>query len=114
MKFAIVSNGYADGPAQALRDYLVERGNDVVTVFHPLTPEQGTTHRIATFASGGPGRERTVRLPLRPPASFLLDPFVPLLPPKVDLWFGFNPLACVRGLAARAARVLLWSVDFVP
>jgi glycosyltransferase involved in cell wall biosynthesis len=114
MTFAIVSNGFADGPAQALRDYLVARGNDVVTVFHPLTPEQGTTHRITKYAAGARDSERTVRLPLRPPSSFLLDPFVPLLPPRVDVWFGFNPLACARGLAARAGRVVLWSVDFVP
>jgi glycosyltransferase involved in cell wall biosynthesis len=114
MKTAIVSNGFADGPAQALRDYLVTRGADVVTVFHPLTPEQGKAHRIARYADGALVDEHTVRLPLRPPASFLLDPFVPLLPPKVDVWFGFNPLACGRGLAARAERVVLWSVDFVP
>jgi glycosyltransferase involved in cell wall biosynthesis len=112
--FAIVSNGFADGPAQALRDYLVSRGHDVVTIFHPLTPEQGATHRVTTYADGAPAGERAVKLPLRPPASFVLDPFVPLLPPKVDVWFGFNPLACARGLAARARRVVLWSVDFVP
>ena len=44
MTVAIVSNGFADGPAQALRDYLVARHADVTTIFHPLTPEQGTTH----------------------------------------------------------------------
>ena len=114
MKFAIVSNGFADGPAQALRDYLVARGQDVVTIFHPLTTEQGRAHRITTYAGGAAADERTVKLPLRPPASFLLDPFVPLLPPKVDVWFGFNPLACARGFTARSRRVLLWSVDFVP
>jgi glycosyltransferase involved in cell wall biosynthesis len=36
----------------------------------------------------------------------------------VDVWFGFNPLACARGLVARrlgrARAVYLWSVDFVP
>jgi len=115
---AIVSNGFADGPAQALRDYLVARDFGVVTIFHPLTPEQGGSHRVATYAAGAQVRERTVRLPLRPLASFVLDPFVPLLPPQVDAWFGFNPLACARGLVAqrqrRARRVLLWSVDFVP
>jgi glycosyltransferase involved in cell wall biosynthesis len=115
---AIVSNGFADGPAQALRDYLVARDERVVTVFHPLTPEQGTSHRVATYAGGAQTDERAVRLPLRPPASFVLDPLVPLLPPKVDAWFGFNPLACARGLIARrvgrAGRVFLWSVDFVP
>jgi glycosyltransferase involved in cell wall biosynthesis len=112
--FAIVANGFADGPAQALRDYLVTRSSDVVTIFHPLTPEQGTSHRIARYTDGVLAGERAVRLPIGPPASFVLDPFVPLLPPKVDVWFGFNPLACARGLATRSGRVLLWSVDFVP
>jgi glycosyltransferase involved in cell wall biosynthesis len=115
---AIVSNGFADGPAQALRDYLVARDVDVVTIFHPLTAEQGRAHRIATYAGGARRAERAVRAPLKPPASFVLDPLVPLLTPKVDAWFGFNPLACTRGLVARgtgrAQRVFLWSVDFVP
>jgi glycosyltransferase involved in cell wall biosynthesis len=115
---AIVSNGFADGPAQALRDYLVARDVCVVTIFHPLTPEQGTRHRITVYDDGAQVKERSVRLPLKPPASFALDPFVPLLPPHVDAWFGFNPLACARGLVARGQRrarqVVLWSVDFVP
>jgi glycosyltransferase involved in cell wall biosynthesis len=114
VKVAIVSNGFADGPAQALRDYLVTRTVDVVTVFHPLTPEQGRSHRIATYGAGAQIGERVVRFPLRPPASFALDPFVPLFPPRVDAWFGFNPLACARGFVARADQVVLWSVDFVP
>jgi glycosyltransferase involved in cell wall biosynthesis len=115
---AIASNGFADGPAQALREYLVARNVEVTTIFHPLTREQGRTHRVTTFVDGTMVTERAVRLPLAPPASFVLDPFVPLLPPKVDAWFGFNPLACTRGLAARsvgrADSVVLWSVDFVP
>jgi glycosyltransferase involved in cell wall biosynthesis len=118
LTYAIVWNGFADGPAQALRDYLVEREANVVTIVHPLTPEQGALHVIATYADGKRRDERTVRLPLVAPYSYALDPFVPLLPPSVDAWFGFNPLACGRGLMARAVgrarRVLLWSVDFVP
>jgi glycosyltransferase involved in cell wall biosynthesis len=116
--YAIVANGFAEGPAQALRDFLVARGADVVTMFHPLTPEQGTRHEITEYAHGGLLRQETRQLLLRPPASFLLDPFVPLIPPRVDVWFGFNPLACARGLVARrqgrARFVALWSVDFVP
>jgi glycosyltransferase involved in cell wall biosynthesis len=115
VSYAIVSNGFADGPAQALRDYLVARGADVTTVFHPLTPEQGTEHRLVAYAGGTEVDARTVRLPVRPPLSFAVDPFVPLLPPRVDAWFGFNPLACARGLVrGRRRRVVLWSVDFVP
>jgi glycosyltransferase involved in cell wall biosynthesis len=116
--FAIVANGFAEGPAQALRDYLVARNADVLTIFHPLTPEQGTRHVVTRYTSGRRVGERSTRLPLRPPLSFALDPFVPLLPPHVDTWFGFNPLACARGLLARATHrarsVVLWSVDFVP
>ena len=101
-----------------MRDYLVERDARVVTVFHPLTFEQGSRHEIATYSQGHLLRRGKRQLLLRPPASFLVDPFVPLLPPRVDVWFGFNPLACARGLVARGQGrtrfVALWSVDFVP
>src|SRR3954447_12743779 len=73
MTIAIVANGFADGPAQALRDYLVAEGSEVCTVFHPLTAEQGRAHVITRYAGGERVRERRVRLPLRPPASFALD-----------------------------------------
>jgi glycosyltransferase involved in cell wall biosynthesis len=116
--FAIVANGFAEGPAQALRDYLVGEGASVVTVLHPLTPEQGTTHRVTRYEAGGPVAARSIDLRVRPPLSFATDPLVPLRLPRVDVWVGFNPLACARGLAQRrlrrARRVVLWSVDFVP
>jgi glycosyltransferase involved in cell wall biosynthesis len=116
--YAIVANGFGDGPAETLREHLVRRGRRVVAVSHPLTPEQGTRHVVATYAEGEPTSTRTYRLPLRPPASFAADPFIPLRLPRVDAWFGFNPLACARGLVqrrlGRADKVVLWSVDFVP
>lgn len=116
--FAIVANGFADGPAQALRDHLVTRGARVVAVFHPLTREHGVRHTETEYVDGKPVRTRSIRIPLRPPLSFAADPFVPLRLPAVDAWFGFNPLAGARGLVARrlgrAARTILWSVDFVP
>ncbi|MGH3136263.1 MAG: glycosyltransferase [Gaiellaceae bacterium] len=116
--FAVVANGFADGPAQALRTYLVARGAHVIEVTHPLLPEDGTRHVVTTYRSGALLDRRAIRLALRPPSSYLLDPLVPLRVPKVDVWFGFNPLACARGLIARAMRrthtVVLWSVDFVP
>jgi glycosyltransferase involved in cell wall biosynthesis len=115
---AIAANGFAEGPAQALRDYFVAHGSELVTIIHPLTAEQGTRHVITRYAGGQVVDERRVDLRVRPPRSYALDPFVPLLPPRVDTWFGFNPLAGARGLTARAlgqARsVVLWSVDFVP
>jgi len=116
--FAIVANGFTDGPAQALRDYLVDQGADVFSVSHPLSREEGTRHVIRRYAKGLLEDERGVRVPLHPPLSFAIDPLIPLIPPRVDAWFGFNPLACSRGLVARAQRraglVALWSVDFVP
>jgi glycosyltransferase involved in cell wall biosynthesis len=115
---AIAANGFADGPAQALRDHLVARGHTVVTIFHPLTGEQGTTHVVTTYAGGERCASSTRRVPLPPPASYAADVFIPLRVRKVEAWFGFNPLACARGLAqrrlGRAEKVVLWSVDFVP
>lgn len=116
--FAIVSNGFGEGPPQALRDYLVSRGAHVFTILHPLTREEGTRHVITEYAKGAHANERIVRLPLGPPMSYAVDPLVPLVPPRVDAWFGFNPLACARGLLARrqgrAPFVAQWSIDFVP
>jgi glycosyltransferase involved in cell wall biosynthesis len=116
--FAIVANGFTDGPAQALRDYLVDQGADVFAVSHPLSREEGTRHVIRRYAEGLLEDARSVRVPLHPPLSFAIDPLIPLIPPRVDAWFGFNPLACSRGLVARVQRrarlVALWSVDFVP
>src|SRR6266511_1285652 len=115
---AIVANGFAEGPAEALRDYLVAHGADVVTVFHPLTPEHGTRHIVARYAEGRQVDERRIDPHLRPPRSYAVDPLVPLLPPRVDTWFGFNPLACAKGLflrrLGRVRSAVLWSVDFVP
>lgn len=115
---AVVANGFAEGPAEALRDYLVTRGAEVVTIFHPLTPEHGGRHVITRYEDGAAVDRREVNLRVRPPASYALDGLVPLLPPRVDTWFGFNPLAAARGLLLRrlrrVRRVLLWSVDFVP
>ena len=116
--FAIVANGFSQGPAQALRDYLVEHRARVVTVLHPLTHEEGRRHIVSEHANGALVRERSRLVPLHPPLSYAADPVVPLWLPKVDVWFGFNPLACGRGLVARrfgrAGRAVLWSVDFVP
>jgi glycosyltransferase involved in cell wall biosynthesis len=115
---AIVANGFGDGPAQALRDFLVEKGATVVMVSHPLVAEHGKRHVVTTFADGQPVSTRALWTPFRPVLSYAVDPFVPLRFPRVDTWFGFNPLACARGLVqrrlGRARSVVLWSVDFSP
>ena len=114
----VASNGYVDGPAQALRDFLVDRDQTVVTVLHPLATSDGTTHTVTRFEHGRTVAERRLRVPLRPPASYAIDPFVPLRVPRADAWIGFNPLATARGLferrLGRVDRVVQWSVDFVP
>jgi glycosyltransferase involved in cell wall biosynthesis len=115
--FAIIANGFADGPAQALRDYLAGMGARVCFVAHPLLPEDGRTHEVRTVAAGRAWTKKR-RTPLRPPLSFALDPFVPIRMPRADVWFGFTPVACARGLVerrlGRTTRVVLWSVDFTP
>jgi glycosyltransferase involved in cell wall biosynthesis len=115
-RFAVVANGFAEGPAQALTQYLVERDARVVQVSHPLTPEQGRRHLVTTFEPGARPRTRQIHTPLRPILSYAIDPLVPVSLPRVDAWFGFNPLACARGLVerklGRARQTILWSVDF--
>ena len=115
---AIVANGFADGPAQALRDWLVGRGADVVEVAHPLTPEQGTEHVVVSGGTARRSRAARGRCRSGPPPRSPSTRSCPLRLPRVDAWFGFNPLACARGLVqrrlGRAERVVLWSVDFVP
>jgi glycosyltransferase involved in cell wall biosynthesis len=116
--FAIVANGFGDGPAQALRDHLVAAGADVITILHPLVPEQEPEHVVTAYSGGREAGRRSTRVPLHPPLSFAVDPLLPLSVPRVDAWFGFNPLACGRGLVdrrlGRVSQVYLWSVDFVP
>ncbi len=116
--FAIVANGFADGPAQALREYLVSSGaRRVVTVLHPLGPEDGRHHLLLDEGAERERVERRVALPSRPPWTYPLDLVVPPLLPRVDTWFGFNSLACAKGLGARRLgrcdKVVYWCVDFV-
>ena len=116
--FTIVANGVADGPAQALRDYLVERGaRRLTTIFHPLVPEDGGVHEVRHWRGGKEAGGTEYRLPSRPPLTYPLDLVVPPWPRSTDGWFGFNGLACARGLAARrlgrAETVVYWCVDYV-
>ncbi|HVE75633.1 MAG TPA: glycosyltransferase [Actinomycetota bacterium] len=117
--FAIVSNGFADGPAQALRDFLnLHRSPSVITIFHPLVPESDGGHEITRYERGELVHRRYVAAPFLPPYTYLLDPLIPMRIPPVDGWFGFNNMAAARGLAARrqsrTGKVAYWCVDFVP
>ena len=116
--FVIASNGYAEGPAQALRDFLVANGaRRVTTVDHPLVAEGRGEHVVTAFAGGRTSTKR-YRLPNLPPYTYLLDPFVPLRLPVSTAWFGFNNLAALRGLVRRrrgaTGAVYYWAVDYVP
>lgn len=117
--FVISSNGYADGPAQALRDFLlIKKAKLVVMVNHPLVSETAGLHRISTYASGSLVKERNRNLQNKPPLTYIFDLIVPLKLPTADVWFGFNNLAAKRGLSRRrkgkADKVVYWAVDFVP
>jgi glycosyltransferase involved in cell wall biosynthesis len=116
--FLIATNGTGDGPGQALRDYLRERGaREVTVVSHPLSRDDPPVHVVTRYA-GDHRRTTCIRLPNRPPWSFPLDLCVPVRLPDVNAWFGFNNLAAFRGLAQRrlgkADKVYYWAVDFVP
>jgi glycosyltransferase involved in cell wall biosynthesis len=117
--FVIVTSGFADGPAQPLRDYLRRSGaRELIMVSHPLVGEHDAPHTVVRYVEGTQVQSREIRLPNRPPLTYAFDPFVPLRVPTMDVWFGFNCLATGVGLARRATgrigRVIHWSVDFVP
>lgn len=118
--FTVVCNGVPDEPpASGVWQFLVEQGaKRVTTVFHPLDRDSEPWHWITVFERGREVKRRSVKLPSWPPATYAIDPFVPLLPAATDCWIGFNNLAAARGLAQRAARragaVVYWAVDFVP
>ena len=117
--FVVSTNGYADSPAQALRDYLLARKAQSLTVVaHPLSAGAENRHVVTTYRRGVLVHERTIHLPSRPPLTYPFDLLVPPRLPPCDAWFGFNNLACFRGLArrkiGRAGKVFYWAVDFVP
>jgi glycosyltransferase involved in cell wall biosynthesis len=118
-RFAIVANGFTEGgPAQALRDFLVsKRARQVITVFHPLSSTDPSRHEMTVWERGAVVRNRAWKLPSRPPLTFPLDLVAPISMPEVDCWFGFNALACWRGILARrrrkARKAVYWCVDFV-
>ena len=117
--FTIVTNGFADGPAQPLRDYLLEhKAKKLVMVSHPLVAEGSNKHVVEIYEKGELKKQKQYPLPNKPPYTFAFDPFVPARLPKTDAWFAFNNLAARRGLGrkkrGKAQKVYYWAVDFVP
>ena len=92
----IASNGWGGGPAEALLERLLDGGVTVTAVTHPLLAEHGGRHDVEVFSQGARVRRRRYWSPLRPTASFALDPLIPPILPKADVFFGFNPLAAAR------------------
>lgn len=117
--FVVVASGYADGPSQPFVRFLNEQGAGRVTVVtHPLVPEGPGEHWVDEYVHGEPRPRKARTLPNRPPYSYAVDPFSPLLLPKADVWVGFNCLATSQGLVrrrfGRVKRVIHWNVDFAP
>lgn len=118
--FTVVCNGASDAPpAAGVWEFLVRHGaRRVTTVYHPLEPDDGPSHRITVYEPGSEPQRRVLMLPSRPPYTYAFDPLVPLWPESTDCWIGFNNLAAARGLAqrtaGRAGKVVYWAVDFVP
>ena len=67
-----MSNGFAEGPAQALRDFLLAREASVVTIFHPLTPEQAADMRL-DYPARKPFRADALQKAVRGALTSLLD-----------------------------------------
>jgi glycosyltransferase involved in cell wall biosynthesis len=116
--FVVAASGFAEGPAQALVQYLNrQRAARVVLVSHPLVREGPQYDEVTVFERGITRRQRQRRRVVYPPWSYPLDLVVPLSYPRCDLWFGFNGLAVARGLVERAVgrtdTVVSWHVDFV-
>ena len=118
LRFVIEASGFADGPAQPLRDYLVARGAAVTTIFHPLVQEGPQHHLVAVHRPRTPERRYRMPFPSRPPLTYPFDVVLPPALPRCDVWVGFNNLAAAKGLVARragrAGAVVYWAVDFVP
>src|SRR2546423_12022734 len=90
--FAIVSNGFADGAAQALRDLLVSRRVPyLTTIIHPLLAEDRHEHEVREWRDGGLVGERRPRLPSRPPPAYPLHLLLPPLPAAVEARLGVYP-----------------------
>jgi glycosyltransferase involved in cell wall biosynthesis len=103
-----------------VRDFLREHGaRRVTTIVHPLHREDDHRHRITVYESRRAAAVRELpRVPVHPPLTYALDPFLPAWPERTDCWIGFNNLEAARGLAqrglGRAGTVVYWAVDFVP
>jgi glycosyltransferase involved in cell wall biosynthesis len=117
--FFLVANGNEDSPpASGVRDWLAPRARRLISVFHPLSPEDPPEHRIAEWRDGRLVASRSVRLPSRPPLTYALDAFAPLRRGRHDVWLAFSNLSACDGLArrrlGRVDKVVYWAVDFVP
>lgn len=115
----MISGAPGTPPADALIDYLNDRGaRSVTAVFHPLQGVDGAGHLIQHWRGGVPIGDRRVPLPARPPFTYPLDLAVPPWPGRVDHWVAFNCLEYMRGAALRRLRrvgtVTYWVIDFVP
>ncbi len=73
-------------------------------------------HIISDYKDGKT-TTRTIKLLNKPPYTYGFDLVTPLNLPKATIWFGFNNLACLRGLVrkktGRVDAVVYWAVDFV-
>lgn len=116
--FAIACNGMVrGGPAPALEQFLVsQRCRRLIAMYHPLTPDDPGKHDVLIYEDGKLVSSHTYRAPSRPPVTYPLDWLFPVFPPHVDCWIGFNPWACVRGIASRrlgrADSAVYWCIDY--
>lgn len=116
--FTIEANGFADGPAQPFRDYLLKhKAKKIIFINHPLVKEGPNTHVITVY-NQGKKQEKIYHLPNIPPYTYIFDRIIPPQNSLTTAWFGFNNLSAYKGLRQKqhnkATCVYYWAVDFVP
>ena len=120
-RVVLASNGYADGNAEAIAQYLISRKVEMLCVVkHPLERNPKPFHQIEIYRHGELAETKRWTPPCKPPLTYIFDMFYPPLRaiPKADVWIGFGSLNALRGLQSklmrRSIRVIYNCVDFSP
>ena len=122
---AIATHVFGSGPSDALEEYARERAACVLVVRHAFfyAPEVGSV--VRRWEEGRLVHEARVRWHARVPGpvTWTKDLLLDVLwggrtPGKIDIFVGIDSLNAAAGLvlrrAAKARRVVFWTIDYVP
>lgn len=120
-RVVLASNGYADGNAEAIAEYLNSKKIEMLCVVkHPLERFPHPYHQMKIYNFGQLKKIKLWNPPCYPPFTYIFDMLYPtfLSIPKSDVWIGFGNLNTLRGLHAkyfgRTRHVIYDCVDFSP